>query len=210
MPSFFGGGAVGLKPDGVTLEEVNGILRIKEGGVTTDEIASGAVTDDKLASKYVRFVAKKTIIGWPETIDFTGLNLTRETFYVLYMTAKNRVPSGWGLNLYRKDDTNDANYYSRRLRFTSSGTSVASGNNARLVDMPGDYKSVALIAWITADEKHRMRVIAQGVRNEGDASHGFLTVITNTTSGTPITAIKIESTLTNVMTGHFLLYEYKS
>jgi len=196
-------------PDGVTLEEVDGTLRIKDGGVTTDKIANGAVTDDKLASKYVRFVAKKSIQQW-DVVEFTGLNLTRETFYVLYMTAKNEVSGAWGINLYRKDDTNDANYYSRRLRYTSSGTSVASGNNARLVDMPGDYKSVALIAWITADEKHRMRVIAQGVRNEGDASHGFLTVITNTTSGTPITAIKIESTLTNVMTGHFLLYEYKS
>jgi len=38
----------GLEPDGVTLEEADGKIRIKDGGVTTDKIADGSITYRKV------------------------------------------------------------------------------------------------------------------------------------------------------------------
>jgi len=50
-------------PDGVTLEEVNGILRIKDGGVTESKIADAAVSNAKLQNASITINAGTGMTG---------------------------------------------------------------------------------------------------------------------------------------------------
>jgi len=194
-------------PDGVTLEEVDGILRIKDGGVTTDKIANGAVTNDKLAGKYVELVDVQSVDGVTQ-VTFSGLSLQYNIFYMLYVRIINDSTSTMNLSIYRGDDTTSTNYYSRRFTYNQSGTSYGGGNDAVIATV-SSYTHLNGIIWLTVDKGNGLRAFLNGVRDDPDYSDGILGTVSGITGGAPVTSIIVNSSVANAIKGTFMLFKLR-
>jgi hypothetical protein len=84
---------------------------LKDGAVVASKIATGAVTDIKLSSDFMKKIGETTLTGAGTTIQFTGLDLATDGLYMLVLTTDDNVAGNGAIRLEYNGDTTVAHYY---------------------------------------------------------------------------------------------------
>jgi len=163
-----------------------------------DELPANSVTTGMLNFATWEKIAEVVPASDVDYVDFTGLDINTDKFYVLFSTIKNPTASDAWYYAFVEGDYTETNYYSQNVN--AAGTTVGGQRlNSPQIAGTGTGENCFFVAWITRDPDGYFRYCS--INNKRPASSIIVVCRAGakTATVTNITSIRISASVSGAI-----------
>jgi len=163
-----------------------------------DELPANSITTDMLNFATWEKIAEVTVAVNSDYVDFTGLDVNTDKFYVLYMALTNPTASESFYYLFVEGDYTLTNYYSQVLNVYGSSTGIERRNDPRVAIAPAGEGSFFEVVF-TRDPNGYFRAVARGSWHTGSGIQFLQHGLCKTATVTNITSARLSASVTGAI-----------
>jgi len=134
-------------------------------------------------------------------VDFTGLDINRDWFYIFFITIKNPTESSSDYYLFVEGDTTLANYYSQRISGDGTNVYLIRTNNPRILwnTVEAGRKEASCFLTVQRTPGEYLHAISNAAIKVGSVIMVENFAVSKTASVSNITQIRISSSISGAI-----------